>query len=121
MTGQGRCTAGGLAVPGPTSGQRRSGLACGSADHIERLMTAAALRQLGFTVAELDDLLAVLEELDEGWAASDTRGTLLVELDRFCDDIGRASSKTGRRAEQAVAALRRRRDGLTAAADGWRW
>jgi hypothetical protein len=84
-------------------------------------MTVAALRQMGIAVAELDHLLAALEELDDGWAASDTCGALLIELDGFCEDVVRAATTSDRQAEQAVAALHRRRDRLAAAADGLRW
>jgi hypothetical protein len=83
-------------------------------------MTVAALRPLGVPVAELDDLLAILEELDEGWAASDTHGLLRIELERFCKLAQSAETAMGRDTEQALAALRRRHGELAAAGD-FRW
>jgi hypothetical protein len=84
-------------------------------------MTVAGLRPLGLSVAELDDLLAILEELDEGWAASDTHGLLRVELERFCTLAQGAEAAMGGATEQAVAALRRRHAELAATGEGFRW
>jgi hypothetical protein len=84
-------------------------------------MTVAALCPLGVPVAELDDLLAILEERDEGWAASDTQGLLRVELERFCNLAPGAEAAMGRPTEQAVAALRRQHGELAAAGEAFRW
>jgi hypothetical protein len=74
----------------------------------------AALRPLGFGVAELDRLLAILEELDDGWAASDRCVRLLDELERFCNRVKRFAPAPDLPAGQALAALHRRHAGLAA-------
>jgi hypothetical protein len=108
-------------APVPDRSHSHTPWGCGTAGQVDRLMTVAALRPLGFPVAELDHLLAILEELDDGWAASDMQGTLLGELRRFCHVADNRKRAAGRRTEQAVAALHRRHAELAATGDGFRW
>lgn len=102
----------------PRPGAGAAVKSCASSAQVERLVTLAALRRLGLASCELDDLLAILEELDDGWATSSERGALLVAPELVCTRLDRLCHASGKELPAAHAALRRRLEEPSATARG---